>query len=342
MMKNITNKSLLGDIKSLLQTARQNLQQTVNTTMVQTYWNIGQLIVEDEQNGSERAEYGKKQLEEIADTLTQEFGKGFNARNLRNMRQFYKTFPIWQSVNAKLSWTHYVRLMRIENKEAREWYIKESIENNWSARALDRQISMLYYERLLSSKEKLALKQEAEEKTTLLQIDTKDMLRDPYIFDFLNLPHRSLLESNIEQALIENLQEFLLELGRGFAFVSRQQRLHVEEQDFYIDLVFYNFKLKCFLLIDLKLGKLTHQDVGQMDTYVRIYDEFHKGEDDNPTIGLILCSEKSEAVAKYSVLSDSRQLFSSKYLPFLPTEEELQAELQREREILIEEKICLH
>ena len=230
---------------------------------------------------------GKKQLAQtIAETLTQEFGKGFDARNLRNMRQFYNTFPIWQSVNAKLSWTHYVRLMRIENKEAREWYIAESIENNWSARALDRQISKLYYERLLSSKEKLPLKQEAEDKMKHLQVDTKDVLRDPYIFDFLNLPDQSLFESDIEQSLIDNLQQFLLELGRGFAFVSRQQRLHVEDQDFYIDLVFYNFKLKCFLLIDLKLGKLTHQDVGQMDTYVRVYDEFHKGEDDNPTIGL--------------------------------------------------------
>jgi len=337
-MSNITNKPLLEDIKTLLQKARQHLQQTVNTTMVQTYWNIGRLIVEDEQEGKERAKYGKKQLEEIADALTQEFGKGFNTRNLRNMRQFYKTFPIWQSVNAKLSWTHYVRLMRIENKEAREWYITESIENNWSARALDRQIATLYYERLLSRKEKNPVKDESKNKTQELKLSSTDMLRDPYIFDFLNLPHQSLLESNIEQALMDNLQQFLLELGRGFAFVSRQQRLHVEEQDFYIDLVFYNFKLKCFLLIDLKLGKLTHQDVGQMDTYVRVYDKFHKGEDDNPTIGLILCSEKSEAVAKYSVLSDSKQLFSSKYLPFLPTEEELQTELQRERELLIEDK----
>ena len=169
-------------------------------------------------------------------------------------------------------------------------------------------------------------------------MDTKDVLRDPYIFDFLNVPTQSLLESDVEQSLIDNLQQFLLELGRGFAFVSRQQRLHVEDQDFYIDLVFYNFKLKCFLLLDLKIGKLTHQDVGQMDTYVRVYDKFHKGEDDNPTIGLILCSEKSEAVARYSVLSDSKQLFSSKYLPFLPTEEELRVELLRERKLLIEEK----
>ena len=337
-MNELTNKPLLEEIKNLLHISRQHLQQTVNTTMVQTYWNIGRLIVEDEQQGKERAEYGKKQLEAIAESLTQEFGKGFDARNLRKMRQFYLTFPKWDSVSTKLSWTHYRRLIQIENKEAREWYIKESIENNWSARALDRQISKLYYERLLSSQEKTAIKEEAQEKTTPLQTDTKDVLRDPYIFDFLNLPHQSLLESDIEQSLIDNLQQFLLELGRGFAFVARQQRLHVEDQDFYIDLVFYNFKLKCFLLIDLKLGKLTHQDVGQMDTYVRVYDKFHKGEDDNPTIGLILCSEKSEAVAKYSVLSDSKQLFSSKYLPFLPTEEELQRELQRERELLLEEK----
>lgn len=326
---------MLEDIKILLHSARQQLQQAVNTTMVQTYWHIGRLIVEDEQNGKERAAYGKKQLEQVANTLTQEFGKGFDARNLRNMRQFYLAFPIWNAVRTELSWTHYRRLIRIENQQTRDWYITESIANNWSARALERQISKLYYERLLSSKEQCPLKQEAEEKTLALQVDTKDILRDPYIFDFLNLPQQSLLESNIEQALMDNLQQFLLELGRGFAFVSRQQRLQVEEQDFYIDLVFYNFKLKCFLLIDLKLGKLTHQDVGQMDTYVRVYDELHKGDDDNLTIGLILCSEKSAAVAKYSVLSDSKQLFSSKYLPFLPSEEELQAELQRERLLIL-------
>ena len=331
-------KPLLEEIKTLLQTSREQLQQTVNTTMVQTYWNIGRLIVEDEQSGKERAEYGKKQLETIAGTLTKEFGKGFDITNLRKMRQFYKVFPIQDTVRLELSWSHYRRLIRIENQEAREWYIRESIENHWSARALDRQIATLYYERLLSSKEKKPVKEESKNRTQELKLSSKDMLRDPYIFDFLNLPHSSLVESDLEQGLIENLQHFLLELGRGFAFVSRQQRLHVEDQDFYIDLVFYNFKLKCFLLIDLKIGKLTHQDVGQMDTYVRVYDKFHKGEDDNPTIGLILCSEKSEAVAKYSVLSDSKQLFSSKYLPFLPTEAELQAELQRERELLIEDK----
>ena len=333
---NITNNQIIDDIRNLLINSRIQIQQSVNSVMVQTYWHIGRIIVEDEQNGELRAEYGKKQLELISNSLTQEFGKGFDTTNLRNMRRFYLTFPIQETLSLKLSWSHYCKIMRIENQNARDWYIKETIENNWSVRALERQISVLYYERLLSSSDKTILVNEANEKINELQVtDIKNYLRDPYIFDFLNLPNESLLETNIEQALIDNLQQFLLELGRGFAFVSRQQRLVVEEQDFYIDLVFYNFKLKCFLLIDLKLGKLTHQDVGQMDTYVRIYDKFHKSEDDNSTIGLILCSEPSLAVAKYSVLNESKQLFSSKYLPFLPTVEELQKELLRERNLLI-------
>jgi len=336
MIKAIINTQILEDIRNLLISSRQQLQQSVNSTMVQTYWHIGRIIVEEEQSGNARAEYGKNQLKLIADSLTLEFGKGFEVSNLRKMRQFYQVFPIQDSVSLKLSWTHYRRLISVQNTDARQWYIAESIANNWSARALDRQIGSLYYERLLSSKDKKPVEEEAEEKTKELQTDMKNYLRDPYIFDFLNLENQSLLESNIEQSLIDNLQKFLLELGRGFAFVSRQQRLSVEEQDFYIDLVFYNFKLKCFLLIDLKLGKLTHQDVGQMDTYVRIYDKFEKDDDDNPSIGLILCSEKSEAVAKYSVLSDSKQLFSSKYLPYLPTEEELRVELLRERNLLLD------
>lgn len=337
MASDILNTKIIEDIRNLLILSRQNLAQTVNSAMVQTYWNIGRIIVEDEQAGEQRAAYGKKQLEFISDKLTTEFGKGFDTRNLRNMRQFYTIYPNWNAVSTKLSWTHYRTLFRIEKDEVRQWYMQESIANNWSARALDRQISSLYYERLISSKEKIPVENEAKENTKELQLTPKDVLRDPYIFDFLNLPSQSLLESDIEQALIDNLQKFLLELGRGFAFVSRQKRLSVEEQDFYIDLVFYNFKLKCFLLIDLKLGKLTHQDVGQMDTYVRIYDKFEKSEDDNPTIGLILCSEKSQAVAKYSVLNDSKQLFSSKYLPYLPSEEELKQELLRERSILLED-----
>lgn len=327
---------LLTAIRALLNQTRIQLQQTVNQTMVQAYWNVGRLIVEHEQQGEKRAVYGQKQLKSLSNQLQAEFGKGFDERNLRNMRAFYITFPIWNTVCTKLSWSHYRILLKIENQAARDWYMNETAEQAWSVRALDRQIDKLYYERLLSSKDIQPVIEEANTHIEHLKNDPKNYLRDPYILEFLNLPHASALESNLEQALINNLQQFLLELGKGFAFVERQQRIATEDQDFYIDLVFYNFKLKCFLLIDLKIGKLTHQDVGQMDTYVRIYDQHRKGSDDNPTIGLILCSEKSEAVAKYSVLTESKQLFASKYLHYLPTEEELRNELERERAILNE------
>lgn len=324
-------KELLLQIRTLLQNARYQLQQTVNSVMVQTYWEIGKLIIEDEQNGSKRATYGTQQIRLISQQLYSEFGKGFTERNIRSMRQFYRLFPIWHSVSTKLSWTHYRTLIRIDNEKARQWYLHEAIEQNWSVRALDRQISKFYYERLLSSTNLQPVIQEANKKIEQLQLEVKDYLRDPYILDFLNLPYKSILESDIEQSLIENLQEFLLELGKGFAFVARQKRISTEDQDFYIDLVFYNFKLKCFLLIDLKLNKLTHQDIGQMDTYVRIYDEKHKNNNDNPTIGLILCSEKSETLAKYSVLNENKQIFASKYLPYLPSEEDLIKELAQKR-----------
>lgn len=334
------NSELIATIRTLLTESRRQLQQTVNTTMVQTYWQIGRLIVEDEQQGQARADYGKQLLKQLSETLTKEFGKGFDLTNLRKMRAFYQCFPIRDALRLELSWTHYRTLVRIDNTPARNWYMNETIEQGWSARALDRQIGTLYYERLLTSKEKQPVIDEATEKTTPLAESPKDYLRDPYIFDFLGLPSQSAVESEIEQELINNLQKFLLELGKGFAFVERQQRLSTEDQDFYIDLVFYNFKLKCFLLIDLKVGKLNHQDVGQMDTYVRMYDQLKKQPDDNPSIGLILCSQKSEAVAKYSVLADGKQLFASKYINVLPTEDELQAELAREYQLLIKDKPC--
>lgn len=330
-MTALSHQPLLTELRLLLQHSQSTLQQSVNSAMVLTYWQVGQLIVEDEQQGDRRASYGKQILKALATTLTTEFGKGFNERNLRNMRLFYVKFPIRYAVRTELSWTHYRTLIRIENEQARQWYLNESIEQAWSARALERQIGVLYYERLLSSKDGEAVRNEATEKILPLAIDKEDYLRDPYILEFLNLPTLNVLETDIEHGIIENLQKFILELGKGFAFVERQQRISTEDQDFYIDLVFYNFKLKCFLLIDLKIGKLNHQDVGQMDTYVRIYDQLKKQQDDNPTIGLILCSEKSEAVAKYSVLADGKQLFASKYLPYLPSEEELRQELQRER-----------
>jgi len=335
-MNEINNITFYDDICKILKDARNKSYLAVNSAMVNSYWLIGKRIVEEEQKGAQRAKYGKKLLEQLSKKLTFEFGKGFDVRNLRNMRTFYNVFPIWNALRTELSWTHYRFLMRIEDSEAREWYVKETISQNWSTRALERQISKLYYERLLSSKEKSLVIEEAAKKTSSLLISNKDYLRDPYIFDFLNLPYDSLLETNIEQILIDNLQKFLLELGKGFAFVERQKRISTEDQDFYIDLVFYNFKLKCFLLIDLKIGKLIHQDVGQMDTYIRIFDKYLKEPGDNSTIGLILCSEKSEAVAKYSILTDSEQLFASKYLPFLPTEEELRKELERERRLILE------
>ena len=333
-MNSLVATELLSAIRTLLTEARSQLQQTVNHAMVKTYWEIGRLIVEEEQKGEKRAAYGQSQIKSLAQDLRKEFGKGFTTRNLLNMRAFYLQNPIWHSVSTKLTWTHHRILLRVQDSKAREWYAQEAIENAWTVRALDRQIDKLYYERLLSSKNKQPVVDEATTHTDALKASPKDYLRDPYILEFLNLPYNEVLENNLEQALINNLQQFLLELGKGFAFVERQQRIATEDQDFYIDLVFYNYKLKCFLLIDLKIGKLTHQDVGQMDTYVRIYDQHRKGSDDNPTIGLILCSEKSEAVAKYSVLTDSKQLFASKYLRYLPTEEELRVELERERAVL--------
>lgn len=332
MKLDATNHQLVSGIRQIIEQARQRVYQTVNSEMVQAYWHIGRLIVEDEQQGQQRATYGKQQLQQLSNQLTREFGKGFDASNLRNMRSFYLCFPNRDALRHKLSWTHYRLLIRIENPKAREWYLQEAMDQSWSARALERQIGVLYYERLLASQDRAAVEQEAKANTTELRARPEDYLRDPYVLDFLNLPSQIFLESELEQGLIDNLQQFLLELGKGFAFVARQQRISTDDQDFYIDLVFYNFKLKCFLLIDLKLGKLTHQDVGQMDSYVRIYDRHKKGEDDNPTIGLILCSQKSETIAKYSVLADNQQLFAAKYLPYLPTEDELRHELERERQ----------
>ncbi|WP_018918460.1 PDDEXK nuclease domain-containing protein [Vreelandella zhanjiangensis] len=328
---------LVSAITQQIEQARGQVRQAVNTAMVQSYWEIGRLIIEHEQQGNSRAEYGKQQLQQLSKQLTERLGKGFDVRNLRNMRQFYQNYSKRNAVRTELSWTHYRTLLRVENAQARDWYLQETINQSWSARALERQISALYYERLLASQDKALVEQEAKANTQPLAETAKDYLRDPYILDFLNLQDKTYQESQLEQAIISNLQQFLLELGKGFAFVERQQRLRFDDEDFYIDLVFYNFKLKCFLLVDLKLGKLKHQDIGQMDTYVRLYDEQRKGSDDNPTIGLVLCSEKSEAVVKYSVLADQKQLFAAKYLPYLPSEEELKRELERERAKAVEQ-----
>ncbi len=327
---------LYQGIRDILFAARTQVRQTVNTTMVQAYWQIGRLIVEDEQGGEKRAEYGKRVLPELAKRLSAEFGKGFSAPSLWNYRQFYLEFPILSTAWRELSWSHFKMLLRVKNMQARAWYADESAQQSWSVRALDRQISTLYYERLLGGKMQDGVREEAINKIAVeAPPDPRDFIRDPYVLEFLGVqPDAGLYEQDIEQGLIDRLQQFLMELGKGFAFVARQKRLQVEGDDFFVDLVFCNYLLKCFVLIDLKVSKLTHQDVGQLDMYVRVFDEQQRGEGDNPTIGLILCSERNAAVAKYSALADKPQLFASKYQTFLPSEEELRAELERDRALL--------
>lgn len=327
------------EILGILRAARQQSYRAVNTAMVEAYWQVGRRIVEHEQGGESRAAYGQGLLATLATRLTADFGKGFTSTNLRNFRQFYLTFTeeqIRYALRSNLTWTHLRQLMRLETPEARTWYMHEAGHQGWSSRALDRQIGTLYYERLLSSQDKAALKQEADGLIAAqAPANPRDFIRDPYILEFIDAqPGAALFEAELEAGLIKQLQAFLLELGKGFAFVARQKHLRVENEDCFIDLVFYNYLLKCFVLIDLKIGKLTHQDVGQMDMYVRVFEEQNRPDGDNPTLGLILCSERNEAVAKYSLLADSQQLFASRYRPFLPSEAELQAELQRDRAFL--------
>ncbi len=335
-----TVDSLFKDIRVLIDRARDTAYRSVNVIMVRTYWEIGRMIFEKEQQGEERAEYGSYLLKELSVKLTAEFGKGYNRTNLAYMRQFHSSFPIVHALREQLSWTHYRLLLKVDKESAREYYLDECVNCNWSTRELERQINSMYYERLLlSGKKRSLVKKEAESKKEELQ--PAHFIKDPYVLDFLNLkPNTAFYEQELEQGLIDKLQEFLLELGKGFSFVGRQYRLTAEEEHFYVDLVFYNYILKCFLLIDLKAGKLTHQDVGQMDMYVRYFEENVRQESDNPTIGLILCAEKNKAVVKYSLLRESKQIFASKYKLYLPSEKELEQELERERQqIEIEKRI---
>lgn len=324
---------LYQHIADILHNARRHAVLAVNVAMVQAYWKIGYTIVEEEQQGRHRAEYGANLMAYLAVKLTGEFGSGFTERNLYFMKQFYIAFPNLNALRTELTWTHYRSLLRVENQAAREFYLHEIIANGWSTRALDRQINTLYYERLLASGDRGAVVAEMQEKTDRFQ--ATDILKDPYVLEFLQLQENTALqESELEQALMAKLQQFLLELGKGFAFVARQKRISTESKHFYIDLVFYNYLLKCFVLIDLKVRELRHEDVGQMDMYVRLYEDLHKAPDDNPTIGLILCTHKDRTVVKYSVLNESAQLFASKYMLYLPSEAELMAELERERAMI--------
>ncbi len=323
-------QDIYSEIKETLLTSRSQAYSAVNFAIVQTYWQIGRIIVEHEQNGSIRAEYGKAVLQKISENLQKEFGNGFSVRNLQQMKKFYIIFPNTNALRSQLTWTHYRALLRVDNDTARNWYMDECVRSGWSSRQLERQISTLYYERLLSSREKEPVISEAKE--LIKPLEAENFIKDPYVLDFLDLKnYPSLRETDLEQALIDKLQEFLLELGRGFCFIARQKLMRYEDEDFYLDLVFYHSILKCHVLIDLKVGKLTHGDVGQMDSYIRMFDALYKNIDDNPTIGIILCSQKNEAIVKYSVLNDAQNIFASKYRLTLPTAEELQREIEEER-----------
>ena len=315
------NTHLFLSVKELIIQSRTRAYRMVNSVLLETYWHIGKLIVEDEQQGKQRAEYGKAVLKNLAKQLIVEFGKGFDERNLNNMRAYYKTFPIWNAMRTELSWTHYRLICRLDAEEKRQYYLTESIANNWNSRMLQRQINSLAFERVLQHPKSIV------EKPTI-----QSLIKDPYIFEFLGLPadtHNT--EHSIETAIINHIQHFLLEFGKGFAFVARQQHIVTDASDFFIDLVFYNYLLKCFVIIDLKTGTLAHQDIGQIDMYVRMYDDVKRSADDNPTIGILLCSEKDETIVKYSVLNDKNNLFASKYLLYLPKEEELKQLIEEDR-----------
>lgn len=331
--------TLVVQLRDLIRDARQQALRAVDVVQVQTSWQVGRYIVVFEQAGKARADYGKGLLRLLAVRLTAEFGKGFDASNLYKMTQFFRLFPNLDAVRLNLSWTHYRLLMRLDDPLAREWYAREAAGQNWSTRQLERQIGTLYYERLLASKDRKSVLKEAQrnlaavETAAQLKEGPREFVRDPVMLEFLGLPGTGrLLESKLEDALIGNLQAFLLELGKGFAFVARQQRISTESKDFYVDLVFYNYLLKCFVLFDLKTTELSHENIGQMDMYVRLYDDQRRAEGDNPTVGIILCANKDETVVRYSVLHGNEQIFASKYKLILPSETELRAELERELE----------
>lgn len=335
--KNI--QSLYNNIKNVIEEARNKVYRAANFSMVQAYWHIGKLIVEEEQSGKQRAEYGNELIKNLSDKLSLEYGKGFTVSNLWYMRQFYIKFKKLHALRGELTWTHYRLLLKVEHKDTLEFYMNEAIDGHWSTRTLERQINSLYFERMLISGKKGRPSVKAETERKKVVMDARDIIKDPYVLEFLDLKHNSnFYEQELEQAIIDKLQDFLLELGKGFSFVARQKRLTLEGDHFFIDLIFYNYILKCFLLIDLKTGKLTHQDIGQMDMYIRIFEDTMRQENDNPTIGLILCTEKNNTVVKYSLLNESQQIFASKYKTCLPTEKQLKIEVERERKLIETEK----
>lgn len=328
---------ILKDMCGIIESSRDAAYRAVNITLIQRNWLIGYRIAEEEIKGADRAEYGAGVIAKLAKELTSEYGKGFTKSNLYNFYSFYKAYPkIFQTVSGKsfasLSWSHYAALLQVNDKEAREWYEKEAAEQTWSVRTLQRNISSQYYYRMLKSQSKEPVEKEMKDLTATYQADKLEFIKNPVIAEFLGMSaDTSFTETELEASIISNLQKFLMELGKGYAFVARQQHIQTEKENYFIDLVFYNYILKCFVLIDLKTNKITHQDVGQMDMYIRMYDELKRSEGDNPTIGIVLCSDTDEDIAKYSVLHGNEQLFATKYKLYLPTEEELRAEIETQK-----------
>lgn len=335
-MNDIIDNNLYESIRMAVEEARKKVFATVNFVMVETYWSIGKQIYEA-QGENERAEYGTSLLKYLSEKLTAEFGKGFTVRNLNNMRAFYLAFQNWNAVRTNLSWTLYRLLLKVEDETARQFYLDECVKSNWSTRQLERQINSFFYQRLLSSQDRESVRNEIQ--SLEKGIDAKDIIRDPYVLEFLGLEQTpNLYEKDLEQGLIDHLQKFLLELGRGFSFVARQKRITFDGEHYYIDLVFYNYILKCFVIVDLKVGKLTHQDIGQMQMYVNYYTREMMNDGDHAPIGLILCADKSDSVVKYTLPEDNNQIFAPKYRLYMPSEEELKKELEKEQDLLEMEK----
>ena len=335
-MTSILEIGIYRTIKEILESSQKRAYTAVNNIMVEAYWNIGKIIIEA-QNRNEKSGYGESLIKNLSRELTKEFGRGYSVSNLSYMRQFYVEFSDFSLEINKLSWTHYRLLLKVKNKAARDFYFEESVRERWSTRQLERQINTFFYERLLSSKNKNLMLTDVKVQETEKKFD--DIIKDPYILEFLNLEDKNYVyEKDLENALLEHLQKFLLELGKGFSFVARQKRINFGGENFYIDLVFYNYLLKCFVIIDLKVEKLTHQDLGQMQMYVNYYTREMMNDGDNPPIGIVLCSEKSDSVVKYTLPENNTQIFASKYMLYLPTEEELKQELEKERMLIETEK----
>ena len=335
-MNSISNSNLYDDIRDILNFTKNKAIKAVNNSMVEAYWKIGRLIVEF-QDGNEFSEYKSGLLDDLSKRLTEEYGSGFDKSNLSRMRKFHLLYANLDTLCQDLTWSHYRALLKVENSEARRFYEVECVKASWSVRELSRQINSFYYERLLASRDKNAV--EDNMLISSEELNPQQVIKDPYVLEFLGInKFEKLYELDLEKQLINHLQEFLLELGRGFSFVGRQKRFHIDGEDFFIDLVFYNYILKCFVLIDLKVGELKHQDIGQMQMYVNYYTRELMNEGDNLPIGIVLCADKSEAVVKYTLPEDNKQIFASKYMLYIPTEEEFKNEIQREREVIELEK----